>query len=183
VTSAAAPSRFQAQLPNALTIFRLALIPLFVALVLGSDGGYSWPAAIVFAVAGATDQVDGFLARRWRVESAFGKVADPLADRLMIATAVILLWHAGRLPWVALALPVRDFFLLVGYKPAVARGYNFEVNTIGKAATWLLYAALGFAMVTRDGTQWPLVIFWLGFGLAIVALAGYLRKAKEEVHA
>ena len=183
MTSAAAPSRFQAQLPNALTIFRLALIPIFVALVLASDGGYSWPAAIDFAVAGATDQVDGFLARRWRVESAFGKIADPLADRLMIATAVILLWHAGRLPWVALALPLRDLFLLVGYRPAVARGYNFEVNTIGKAATWLLYAALGFAMVTRDGTQWPLVIFWIGFGLAIVALAGYLRKAKEEVHA
>jgi phosphatidylglycerophosphate synthase len=117
------------------------------------------------------------------VESAFGKVADPLADRLMIATAVILLWHAGRLPWVALALPLRDFLLLIGYKPAVSRGYNFEVNTIGKAATWLLYAALGFAMVTRDGAQWPLAIFWIGFGLAIVAVVGYLRKAKQEVHA
>jgi CDP-diacylglycerol--glycerol-3-phosphate 3-phosphatidyltransferase len=183
VTSAAAPTRFQAQLPNALTIARLILIPLFVALVLASDGGYSWPAAIVFGIAGATDQIDGFLARRWRVESAFGKVADPLADRLMIAAAVILLWHAGRLPWVALAVPIRDFFLLVGYKPAVARGYRFEVNTVGKAATWLLYAALGFAMVTRDGTVWPLVVFWIGFALAIVSLGGYLRKAQKEVHA
>jgi CDP-diacylglycerol--glycerol-3-phosphate 3-phosphatidyltransferase len=183
VTSAAAPTRFQAQLPNALTIFRLFLIPVFVALILSSDGGYSYAAAIVFAIAGVTDQVDGFLARRWRVESAFGKVADPLADRLMIATAVILLWHAGRLPWVALALPLRDFLLLVGYQPAVARGYNFEVNLIGKIATWFLYAALGFAMITRDGTQWPLVAFWIGFGLAIVAVAGYMRKAKQEVHA
>ena len=68
-----------AQLPNALTVFRLALIPVFVALLLASDDGKSWPAAIVFAVAGATDQVDGFLARRWHVESAFGKIADPLA--------------------------------------------------------------------------------------------------------
>jgi CDP-diacylglycerol--glycerol-3-phosphate 3-phosphatidyltransferase len=183
VTSAAAPTRFQAQLPNALTIFRLALIPLFIALVVTSDGGYSWPAAIVFAIAGTTDQIDGFLARRWHVESPFGKVADPLADRLMIATAVILLWHAGRLPWIALVLPLRDLFLLVGYKPAVARGYNFEVNLVGKAATWLLYAALGFAMVTRDGAQWPLVIFWIGFTLAVVAMLGYLRKATKEVHA
>jgi CDP-diacylglycerol--glycerol-3-phosphate 3-phosphatidyltransferase len=183
VTSAAAPTRIQAQLPNALTIFRLLLIPVFVALLLASDDGYSWAAASVFAIAGVTDQVDGFLARRWRVESAFGKVADPLADRLMIATAVILLWYEGRLPWVALALPLRDILLLIGYKPAVARGYNFEVNTIGKAATWLLYAALGFAMVTPDGTQWPLVIFWTGFGLAVVAVVGYLRKAKQEVHA
>jgi CDP-diacylglycerol--glycerol-3-phosphate 3-phosphatidyltransferase len=183
VTSAAAPTRFQAQLPNALTIFRLALIPVFVVLIVSADGGYSWPAAIVFAIAGTTDQIDGYLARRWHVESPFGKVADPLADRLMIATAVILLWHAGRLPWIALVLPLRDLFLLVGYKPAVARGYNFEVNFIGKVATWLLYAALGFAMVTRDGTQWPLVIFWVGFTFAVVAMLGYLRKAKQEVHA
>jgi CDP-diacylglycerol--glycerol-3-phosphate 3-phosphatidyltransferase len=170
-------------LPNALTIFRLALLPLFVALIVSSDGGYSWPAAIVFAIAGATDQIDGYLARRWHVESPFGKVADPLADRLMIATAVVLLWYAGRLPWVALAVPLRDFLLLVGYKPAVARGYNFEVNIIGKAATWLLYLAVGLAMVTHDGAQWPLVIFWIGFTLAVVALLGYLRKAKQEVQA
>jgi CDP-diacylglycerol--glycerol-3-phosphate 3-phosphatidyltransferase len=170
-------------LPNALTIFRLALLPLFVALIVSSDGGYSWPAAIVFAIAGATDQIDGYLARRWHVESPFGKVADPLADRLMIATAVVLLWYAGRLPWVALAVPLRDFLLLVGYKPAVARGYNFEVNIVGKAATWLLYLAVGLAMVTHDGAQWPLVIFWIGFTLAVVALLGYLRKAKQEVQA
>lgn len=183
MTSAAAPSRFQAQLPNALTIVRLVLIPLFVGLLLTSDGGYSWAAATVFAIAGVTDQIDGFLARRWRVESAFGKVADPLADRLMIDAAVILLWHAERLPWVALVVPLRDVLLLVGYKPAVARGYNFEVNVVGKAATWLLYAALGFVMVTHDGARWPIVIFWIGFTLAIASLVGYLRKATKEVHA
>src|SRR5918992_155970 len=100
--------RTLAQLPNALTILRLALIPVFVVLVLRSDHGYSWPAAIVFAVAGITDQVDGFLARRWHVESAFGKVADPLADRLMIDAAVIALFLHDRLPWLALAIPARD---------------------------------------------------------------------------
>src|SRR6266699_153458 len=88
-----------AQLPNALTLLRLALIPLYVVLILAATGGRSWPAAIVFGAAGITDQVDGFLARRWHVESGFGKVADPLADRLMIGTAVLLEWHAGRLPW------------------------------------------------------------------------------------
>jgi CDP-diacylglycerol--glycerol-3-phosphate 3-phosphatidyltransferase len=76
--SAPAVSAPLAQIPNALTILRLALIPVFVALLIPADGGYSWPAAIVFAVAGITDQVDGWLARRWHVESQFGKVADPL---------------------------------------------------------------------------------------------------------
>src|SRR5437867_3075129 len=170
-----------AQIPNALTLVRLLLIPVFVTLVLVSDGGHSWAAAIVFGVAGVTDQVDGWLARRWRVESGFGKVADPLADRLVIDAAVILLWNAGRLPWVALAIPARDLALVAGYKLVVERGYDFSVNLAGKAATWLLYASLAFVMVTREGTDWPLWIFWAGFGLAVVSLAGYVIKARREV--
>ena len=170
-----------AQIPNALTLGRLVLIPVFVGLVLASDGGHSWPAAIVFGAAGVTDQVDGWLARLWNVESGFGKIADPLADRLMIDAAVILLWNAGRLPWVALAIPARDVALVAGYKLAVERGYDFAVNLAGKAATWLLYASLAFVMVTREGTDWPLWIFWAGFGLAAVALGGYLLKVRREV--
>jgi CDP-diacylglycerol--glycerol-3-phosphate 3-phosphatidyltransferase len=170
-----------AQIPNALTLARLVLIPIFVALIVTSEGGHSWPAAIVFGVAAITDQVDGWLARRWRVESSFGKVADPLADRLMIDAAVILLWHAGRLPWIALAIPLRDVALLAGYKLVVGRGYEFSVNLAGKAATWLLYASLAFVMCTSKGTDWPLWIFWAGVALAVVSLAGYLRKAKREV--
>lgn len=170
-----------AQLPNALTLFRLALIPVFVALLLSADGGHSWPAAVVFGVAGVTDQIDGWLARRWRVESSFGKIADPLADRLMIDAAVVLLWHADRLPWIALAIPARDVALVAGYKLVVGRGYEFEVNFAGKAATWLLYASLAFVMCTSKGTDWPLWIFWAGVGLAVVALAGYLLKARREV--
>jgi CDP-diacylglycerol--glycerol-3-phosphate 3-phosphatidyltransferase len=170
-----------AQIPNALTIFRLALIPVFVALVLGAEGGHSWPAAIVFGVAGVTDQIDGWLARRWRVESSFGRIADPLADRLMIDAAVILLWHAGRLPWIALAIPARDLALVAGYKLVVDRGYEFAVNAAGKAATWFLYASLAFVMCTSEGARWPLWIFWAGVVLAAISLAGYLAKARREV--
>jgi CDP-diacylglycerol--glycerol-3-phosphate 3-phosphatidyltransferase len=170
-----------AQIPNALTLARLVLIPIFVVLIVTSDGGHSWPAAIVFAVAAVTDQVDGWLARRWRVESSFGKVADPLADRLMIDAAVILLWHAGRLPWIALAIPLRDVALVAGYNLVVGRGYEFSVNLAGKAATWLLYASLAFVMCTSKGTDWPLWIFWAGVVLAAVSLVGYLRKARREV--
>jgi CDP-diacylglycerol--glycerol-3-phosphate 3-phosphatidyltransferase len=170
-----------AQLPNALTLLRLALIPLYVVLILAADGGRSWPAAIVFGAAGITDQVDGFLARRWHVESAFGKVADPLADRLMIDAAVILLLHAGRLPWPALIIPLRDVVVMAGTPILVSRGYRFEVNRVGKAGTWLLYAALGFVMVTHRSTDWPLWIFWTGLALALLALLDYTRKARREV--
>ena len=169
------------QVPNALTIARLLLIPVFVVLIAASDGGYSWPAALVFGAAGITDQVDGFLARRWHVESAFGKIADPLADRLMIDTAVIMLIYEGRLPWVALLIPLRDLAVLVGTPIVLGRGYEFQVNRVGKAATWLLFASLGLIMVTHKGTDWPLWIFWIGLALAFVSLGEYVLKARREV--
>src|SRR6059036_2617590 len=122
-----------AQIPNALTVGRLILIPVFVALVLSSDGGHSWAAAIVFGVAGVTDQIDGWLARRWRVESEFGKYADPLADRLMIDAAVILLFLDDRLPWAALvAVVARDALLIGGARVVMPRGYEFSVSFLGK---------------------------------------------------
>jgi len=171
------------QIPNALTVLRLALIPVFVGVLVIADGGRSWPAAIVFALAGVTDQVDGWLARRWRVESAFGKVADPLADRLMIDAAVILLVAVHhRLPWAALILVLaRDALLIGGYKLIVPRGYELSVNFLGKVATWVLYAALAFVMVTHEGIEWPLWIFWTGVGLALAAGALYLYSALRTV--
>jgi CDP-diacylglycerol--glycerol-3-phosphate 3-phosphatidyltransferase len=172
-----------AQLPNALTLARLAVIPVFAALVLSAEGGHSWPATIVFVAASVTDQIDGFLARRWHVESAFGKIADPLADRLLIDVAVVLLWHAGRLPWAALAIPARDVLLIAATPLVVGRGYRFEVNFLGKLATWVLYASLALVMLTRDGTDWPLVVFWAGFAIAVVSLVLYGRKARREVAA
>ena len=169
------------QLPNALTIARLLVLPVFVWLVLVCDGGRSWPAAIVFGAAGVTDQIDGFLARRWHVESAFGKIADPLADRLMIDAAVILLLHAGRLPWISLLIPARDVIALAATPILLGRGYEFQVNLLGKIATWLLYASLGFVMVTRNGTDWPLWIFWAGLAIGLVSLGEYVLKARREV--
>ena len=138
-----------AHLPNALTLLRLALIPLFVVLMLADDPA-NWPAGIVFAVAGVTDQVDGFLARRWHVESQFGKIADPLADRLMIDAAAIMLWVTGRLPWyAALVILTRDLFMVVGYRLVANRGYDFEVTRVGKLATWVLYLAIGLVSSRR----------------------------------
>ena len=87
-----------AQIPNALTILRLALIPLFIVVFMRAEDGSSWAAGWIFLVAGVTDQLDGFLARRWHVESRFGKLADPLADRLMLDAAAILLWLDDKLP-------------------------------------------------------------------------------------
>ena len=157
-------------LPNALTVARLILIPVFVALMLSAENGHSWAAGIVFGIAGITDQIDGFLARRWHVESEFGRIFDPLADRLMIDAAVILLFVADHMPWAGLVLILgRDLLLLAGYKAITPDGYQLNVNLIGKAATWLLYAGIGLLIVTHRSTDWPYWIFWTGLVLALVA--------------
>ncbi len=167
-----------ARLPNALTLARLAVIPVFVALMIKAGDAHSWPAGILFGVAGITDQIDGFLARRWHVESRFGKIADPLADRLMIDAAVILLVVYGRLPWAALVvIAARDLLLLAGWRVLAPRGVDLDVNLLGKAATWLLYAAIGFRIVTHDATSWPLWLFWIGLGGAVAAAMLYVREA------
>ncbi len=168
-------------LPNILTLLRFAAIPLFVVLLIDESDGPSWPAGIVFGLAALTDQVDGYLARRWKVESAFGKVADPLADRLMIDVCVVMLIVYDRLPWIAAIILGRDLLLMIGYRFVVPRGYEFEVSRLGKAATWGLYASLGFVLVTEQGTTWPLVCFWISLGLAVVAAGQYLAKARREV--
>src|SRR5262249_35762479 len=137
------------RIPNALTIARFALVPAFVVLLAKASGGHSWPAGILFGVAGVTDQIDGWLARRWDVQSEFGKYADPLADRLMIDAAVLLLFLADRLPWAALVIIFgRDVLLIAGARIAQPRGYEFSVNFLGKTATWILYLAVGCVIVT-----------------------------------
>jgi CDP-diacylglycerol--glycerol-3-phosphate 3-phosphatidyltransferase len=169
-------------IPNALTILRFAAIPVFAWLFLEAGDGAAWGAGLFFAGAAITDQVDGYLARRWHVESAFGKVADPLADRLMIDTAAILLFVEDRLPLFAMIVIVaRDLVLILGYKFVVPRGYEFEVSFLGKLATWVLYASLCFLIVTAEGTVWPVVLVWVGVVLAVAAAIEYVVRARREL--
>jgi CDP-diacylglycerol--glycerol-3-phosphate 3-phosphatidyltransferase len=171
-----------AQLPNALTLGRLAAIPVFVVLMVRAGDAHSWPAGLLFGVAGITDQIDGFLARRWHVESRFGKIADPLADRLMIDAAVILLVAYGRLPWEGLAVIAgRDLLLFGGWRVLAPRGIDLDVNLLGKAATWALYLAIGCRIVTHDPTSWPLWLFWIGLGAAVAAAMLYVRAARKAL--
>jgi CDP-diacylglycerol--glycerol-3-phosphate 3-phosphatidyltransferase len=170
------------QLPNALTIVRFAAIPVFAWLYLDAGEGAAWGAGLFFAGAALTDQIDGYLARRWHVESPFGKVADPLADRLMIGTAVVLMWATGRLPLAAaVVILARDLVLVAGYPLLAPRGLELEVTFLGKLATWVLYAALGLVLVTAEGTDWPLAILWIGIALALGAGVQYVLRARRTL--
>ena len=170
-------------IPNALTVARFAAIPVFAWLYLEAGDGAAWGAGIFFAAAALTDQLDGYLARRWNVESRFGTVADPLADRLMIGTAAVLMLFTGRIPVVAaLVILGRDVALVLGYRLLSPSGYELEVTFLGKAATWVIYASLGLVLVTPEGTTWPFVLLWIGIALSVGAGAQDALRAWRHVH-
>lgn len=168
------------RLPNILTLLRFAAVPVFAALFVSAGDGAAVAAGLFFAGAAFTDQIDGWLARRWHVESGFGRIADPLADRVMISVAAILLWHNGRLPWPgALIVIGRDFLLVVGFQLLAPRGVAIGVTRLGKLGTWILYAALTGLIITERGTDWPLWLFWLGLAIALGAATQYALAARR----
>ena len=173
-----------AHLPNALTVLRLAAIPVFVVLLLGQDGRGSWGLAALFGAAAFTDQIDGWLARRWRVESEFGRFADPLADRMIIDAAVVILVLDGRLAWPALPVVLaRDALLIGGYGLVKDRGYDFSVSLLGKIATWVVYMGVTVVIASTEGTDWPVWYFWSGVALAVAAGVLYAANAFRKVRA
>jgi cardiolipin synthase len=129
-------------IPNLISAIRIAAVPLFLWLLFGRDD----PAAAgwLFGVLGATDWVDGALARRLNQVSELGKVLDPIGDRLAVAAAVVGGWISGALPWpIALALVVRETIVSLGALwTAWKVGVRIDVRFVGKAATMAVYIAV-----------------------------------------
>ena len=156
--------------PNALTIARLVAIPIFIVVLWEAPSGHSVTAAIIFGLASITDWFDGYLARRYQVQSRFGRLADPLADRLLIGSAVIILYVHDRIPlFVPILVIGRDLILISGLGLAAERGYELSVIYLGKAATFVLMASLFFLMLTEPSTVWPKVLLYVGIGLSLAA--------------
>jgi CDP-diacylglycerol--glycerol-3-phosphate 3-phosphatidyltransferase len=179
--SAPAPHPFLARLPNILTIARLAVLPLFWWVMLEAHDGRSALAFVIFGVASLTDWFDGWLARRYGSFSRFGRLADPLADRLLIDSAVILLWHHGRLPLLAPALILgRDVVLALGIGSAARHGYELSVVYLGKTATSVLMVGLASMMLFPHRASWPPILFWGGLALSLAAGCVYLVSVRAR---
>ena len=158
--------------PNIVSVVRLAGVPLFLWLVLGPEADAI--ALVVLMVAGITDYLDGWLARRLDQYSTLGEILDPVADRLYILAVVVGLYLRDIIPWwVALALPLRDL-LLWGLVPILrTRGFSaLPVHFLGKAATFnLLYAFPLLLLGEGDGIVATLArtfgwaFAWWGIGL------------------
>ena len=174
------PLRYR--VPNALTVARLVALPFFWVLLAGAPDGHSVAAGVLFAAASLTDWFDGYLARRLNYSTRFGRMADPLADRLLIDSAVLLLWWHDRLPaWVPILILSRDVVLLVAQRAAAARGYELTVIYLGKAATAILMVGLGLIMVTPATAQWPTYVVEVGLGLSLLAGALYLGTVRSRL--
>jgi CDP-diacylglycerol--glycerol-3-phosphate 3-phosphatidyltransferase len=162
---------------NVLTTARLAAVIPFAILLAGAGHHPSWAAAAVFAVASLTDYLDGYLARHAHRPSRFGRIVDPLADRLLINMALVLLWYEDRLPW-WLAAPVlgRDIWLALLFRMR-RMSSNVPVNMTGKTATAVIMLALVLVMVVA--APWPQVLIGVGLVLSLAAGARYTRRPRE----
>jgi CDP-diacylglycerol--glycerol-3-phosphate 3-phosphatidyltransferase len=161
-------------LPNALTAARLVAVVPFTILLARADDGVSIGAAVLFAAAAATDFLDGYLARHAHAQSRFGRIVDPLADRLLINLAIILLVYHHRLEW-WLAAPVllRDALLAAVFR-ARHEATEVRVNLLGKTATAAIMLSLMLLMLVEG--DWPKVIYAMGVVLSVLAAVRYLRE-------
>ncbi len=130
-------------LPNMLTVGRIFMIPLFVWLLYDGDPWYSVLAASVFTIAAITDVVDGFLARRWNMITVTGKLLDPMADKLIVAAALIMMVWLGRVPaWIVIILLSREFIVNGLRQVAASEGLVIAAGQEGKWKTALQLAGI-----------------------------------------
>ncbi|QPE05410.1 CDP-diacylglycerol--glycerol-3-phosphate 3-phosphatidyltransferase [Microbacterium schleiferi] len=151
------------QLPNAITIVRILMAPIFLWMLLadgGSDGALRWWAAVIFIVAIATDGIDGYLARKYEIVTDLGKLLDPIADKVLTGFAFIGLSILGELPWwITIVVLIREVGITV-YRFIVVSDHVLAAAWMGKLKTVAQAVALSLALLPL----WDLVgewIFWV----------------------
>jgi CDP-diacylglycerol--glycerol-3-phosphate 3-phosphatidyltransferase len=163
-------------LPNALTLVRLAALPALMVVLARAEGPTSVPAGIIFGVVGATDFLDGLLARRLGAESRFGRIADPLADRLLVLVGLVGIILLDRLNPVGPAiLMFREVFVVAAYAALLRRGIEMRVDMAGKVSSALTMVATGGAILLDE--TWVDVLFWAAVALGLATLVNYSRQA------
>src|SRR5213076_2232522 len=161
-------------IPNAIGFVRLALIPVFLVLALSSGDGRDAEASIIYAVIGGTDYLDGMAARLTGQYSRLGVLLDPIVDRLLVISGVIVCWHFELLPRWALGLLVaRELLMLVLSQLAMMKHVvDIRVNMLGRWAVWPTMFSLFLAMVS---TTWVAeALLYLGLALTLFATGQYI---------
>jgi CDP-diacylglycerol--glycerol-3-phosphate 3-phosphatidyltransferase len=161
-------------IPNAIGFVRIALIPVFLVLALGSGDGRDTTATILFAFIAASDYLDGMVARLTGQYSRLGALLDPLTDRLLVISGAIVAWEFELLPrWALLVLAAREALMLLLTQIALRRGLDLSVNMLGRWAVWPTMSALGVAMIME--TWLSEVLLYIGLAMTLAATVQYLQ--------
>ncbi|MBR6359208.1 MAG: CDP-diacylglycerol--glycerol-3-phosphate 3-phosphatidyltransferase [Lachnospiraceae bacterium] len=175
-------------LPNKLTMLRVILIPFFVFFFYASFiPGNNWIALGIYIVACLTDMADGKIARKYNLITTFGKFMDPLADKVLVISALILFTEAGRMSAIALIIIVAREFIVSGFRLVAAdKGIVIAAGMWGKVKT-VVQMVMAIALLVHLDFSWfyitEQVLIWLSVALTIISLADYLihnRKVLKE---
>ena len=172
-------------LPNKLTVARVVLIPFFVFFLLfdSSNDVFKWIALAIFIVASLTDMLDGKIARKYNLVTDFGKFMDPLADKLLVCSAMIGLIELGRIPaWIVIIIIAREFTISGFRLIAADKGRVIAASYWGKFKT-TFQMIMVILMIANIEISWVQVltqiIMWIALILTIVSLIDYLIKNKD----
>jgi cardiolipin synthase len=161
-------------LPNAIGFARLALIPAFLIVALSSRTGVGAPEATLFGVIGWGDYADGIAARVSGQYSRLGALMDPVTDRLLVISGVVVTWRFELLPrWALALLAVRELSMLAIGRYGLARGVQLRINWPGRLAVAPVMGSFFFAMVGLHVVGE--VMLYVGLAMALIATAAYMR--------
>lgn len=172
-------------LPNKLTVFRVILIPFFILFLLTDFAGDAskWIALAIFVIASLTDLLDGKIARKYNLVTDFGKFMDPLADKLLVCSAMICFVEMGSLrAWIVVIIIAREF-IISGFRLIAAdNGIVIAASYYGKFKT--VFQMMMIILLIMDlQLKWFIIlsnsVMWIAVVLTIVSLIDYLVKNKE----
>jgi CDP-diacylglycerol--glycerol-3-phosphate 3-phosphatidyltransferase len=165
--------------PNAIGFLRLALIPVFLVVALNTDDGSGvWP-AVLFGLVAWTDYADGIAARITGQYSRLGTLMDPVTDRLLILSGVVVCWHFETLPrWALAVLAARELAILLLVRYGLRHNIDVRVNWPGRLAVWPVMAAIFATLVSLlDLAE---VLLYIGLALALVSFALYFQVGLQS---
>jgi CDP-diacylglycerol--glycerol-3-phosphate 3-phosphatidyltransferase len=165
---------FELTLPNVLTVLRILLVPVLVAALLSEGPSGDLLAAIVFALASLTDALDGWIARRRKSESTFGKLMDPLADKLLVTSALVSLVALDRLSaWVAMVIIARELAVTGLRQLAIEQGHVIGASVWGKLKT-AAQVVMVMCLIAVDGSPlWVDLVVYVTVVITVLSGADY----------
>jgi len=178
---------FPLNLPNVLTVLRIMLVPVLVVALLGNTPEGDVLAAVVFALASLTDFIDGYLARARDSITTFGKLMDPLADKLLIIAALISLVSLHRLPaWIAMVIITRELAVTMLRLGATQAGVVMAASMFGKVKTCLQIAAILAVIAVHGQPLWVSALLYLTAAVTVLSGLDFffgLRRRMQQAQA